>query len=373
MKSILIIHLNEADTTATVNFLDQTVEVIRRGCGGDPARAEDLIAAYDGRVDAIGLEGIPFDLQLGGATRSHVLGAKLKDAARITPVVDGGGIRAGLERWGVILADRAQPGIFAQKRILMTPGLNHPGLAQSLGRRGSAIRFADPVIYFALPDFPGVGAKTTLEQAAAPTLEQLKDAPFRRIHPQPGAPGQARASEPFAWADVIAGDIGAIRRYAPDDLKHKTVVVECASEEDVLELKRRQAAILVTMMPSLDGPDGPGGDGYIASAATIEALLVALRQSADAPLNEDTYLDLMAGIQWTPAIRYLQADEAGINKFAFVIHPLKVDFIHKHKAFRWTKYLPDALVEKTAAYMPPLYVSRITGGQSPTTGQKIEG
>lgn len=369
MKTILIIHLNEADSTSTVSFLGQPVEILRRGCAGDAGRAEELIVAFDGKVDAIGLEGIPFDLQLGNARRDYEAGARLRDSARMTPVVDGGGIRAGLERWGVILADRAQPGIFAQKRVLMTPGLNHPGLAQSLGRRGSAIRYADPVVYFALPDFPGMGAKTTLEQAAGPTLEQLKDAPCRRLYPQPGQPGQERATEPFAWADVIAGDIGAIRRYAPAELKHKTIVVESADDADLQDLKRRGAAILVTMMPSLDGADGLGRW----SAATIEALLVALRPDPKAPLNEDTYLDLMADIQWTPAIRYLRPDEAGINKFAFVIHPLKVDFIHKHKAFRWTKYLPDALVERVAAYMPPMYLSRITGGQSPTTGQKIEG
>ncbi|MCA9970902.1 MAG: hypothetical protein KC425_11840, partial [Anaerolineales bacterium] len=37
------------------------------------------------------------------------------------------------------------------------------------------------------------------------------------------------------------------------------------------------------------------------------------------------------------------------------------------------RYLPDELVERVAAYMPPIYLSRIVGGQSPTTGQKIEG
>ena len=80
-----------------------------------------------------------------------------------------------------------------------------------------------------------------------------------------------------------------------------------------------------------------------------------------------------ADIEWTPGIRYLQPAEAGINRFAFVIHPLNISFIHNHKAFRWTRYFPDKLVETVAAYMWPMYISRITGGQSPTTGQKIEG
>jgi predicted amino acid dehydrogenase len=109
------------------------------------------------------------------------------------------------------------------------------------------------------------------------------------------------------------------------------------------------------------------------SAATIEAALVALRSDPQAPLTEDTYLDLLANIEWSPAIRYLQPQEANINRFAFVIHPLNVSFIHKHKMFRWTRYLPDELVERIAAYFPPIYLSRITGGQSPTTGQRIEG
>jgi predicted amino acid dehydrogenase len=41
--------------------------------------------------------------------------------------------------------------------------------------------------------------------------------------------------------------------------------------------------------------------------------------------------------------------------------------------FRWTRYLPDEVVERVAAYMPPMYLSRITGGKSPATGQQIEG
>lgn len=369
MKEVVVIHLNTGEETETVHFLGQEVRIRRIGCGGDAERARSVIAQYDGRVDAIGLEGYPAELELGGVRVLHEVGSTLPAAASRTPVVDGGGIRPGLERWGVILADRAQPGIFSQKRTLLVPGLNHGGLAQSLERRTPHLRYADPEIFFALPDFPGVGSKRTREQAVRPTLEYLKSQPFRRIQPQAGKPGQPRAAAPFDWADVLAGDIGAIRRYAPQELKRKTVVVEWATEEDVEDLRRRGVSILVTMMPALDGSNGLGRW----SAATAEAVLVALRARPDLPLNEDTYLDLMADIHWTPHIRYLQPEEAGINRFAFVIHPLSVHFIHKHPWFRWTKYLPDELVEEVAAYMPPIYLSRITGAQSPTTGQRVEG
>ena len=369
MKQILIIHLNDDSNLETITFLGQEIEILRVGCNGDTGFARQLISDYDGRVEAIGLEGLPAALELGAQRRAHVEGQTLAGIAQVTPLVDGRGIRAGLERWGIILADRAEPGIFSEKRVLMAPGLNHKGLAQALGRHSSTIRYADPVLYFALPYFPGVGSKFTLQQAAGPTLEQLKDAPFRRITPQPGDPGTARNEDPFTWADVIAGDIGAIRRYAPATLRHNTVVVEWATEEDLKDLSRRGAAIAITIMPSLTEKGGLGRW----SAATVEATLVALRADPLTPLTENTYLDLLADIEWTPAIRYLQPEEANINRFAFVIHPLNVSFIHNHRMFHWTRYLPDELVERVAAYFPPVYLSRITGGQSPTTGQRIEG
>ncbi|BAM00614.1 MULTISPECIES: serine carboxypeptidase [Caldilinea] len=369
MKRITVIHLDNSEYDETVQFLGQKVEIRHCGCNGDPEKARALIAESDGRVDAIGLEGLPVQLQLGSVVRSHEIGKTLPAAASKTPVVDGSGIRAGLERWAVILADRAQPGIFAEKRVLMTPGLNHSGLAQALSRHTTAIRYADPIIYFGLPAIPLVGAHSTLDQAAAPTLEQLKDAPFRRLLPQPGEAGRTRSAEPFRSADVIAGDIGAIRRYAPKRLDHKTVVVEWAEQADLDDLRQRGVSIVVTLMPSLDPADDLGRW----SAATIEAALAALRRNQNQPLNEDTYLDLMADIHWSPAIRYLQPEEAGINRFAFVIHPLNVGFIHKHPLFRWTRYLPDELVEEVAAYLPPMYLSRITGGVSEATGQRIEG
>jgi predicted amino acid dehydrogenase len=369
MKQVVVIHLGEGEDLSTVSFLGQSLQMRRVGCGGDAARASELISTFDGKVDAIGLEEMPAYLELGTARVPHSIGSTLPEAARITPVVDGSGVRAGLERWGIILADRAQPGIFSRKRVLMVPGLNHSGLAQALERRSSGLRYADPMVYFALPDFPGVGSRQTLEQAAKPTLERLRNSPFTLIEPQPGPTDMPRASAPFDWADILAGDAGAIRRYAPRQLKRKTIVVESATEEDVADLERRGASIVVTLMPSLVEKGGLGRW----SAAAIEAVLVALRPSKDAPLNEDTYLNLIADLDWTPAIRYLQLEEVGINRFAFVIHPLSVEFIHKYPPMSWTRYLPDEVVEGVAAYFPPIYVGKITGGRSPTTGQAIEG
>jgi predicted amino acid dehydrogenase len=63
----------------------------------------------------------------------------------------------------------------------------------------------------------------------------------------------------------------------------------------------------------------------------------------------------------------------GINRFAFVVHPLDIGFIHRNKTYRWTRYLPDPLVEAIGAWFPPIFLSKITGCVSPSTGQCVEG
>jgi predicted amino acid dehydrogenase len=74
--------------------------------------------------------------------------------------------------------------------------------------------------------------------------------------------------------------------------------------------------------------------------------------------------------QHTPPV---DAVKRNAHRFAFVLHPLTVDYLAKHPRFRWTRQLPRALVEAVAAYMPAMRVGRARGGCSPTTGQPIEG
>lgn len=66
-------------------------------------------------------------------------------------------------------------------------------------------------------------------------------------------------------------------------------------------------------------------------------------------------------------------EAATTHRFAFVMHPLTVDYIHRHPQFRWTRFFPAALVERVAARLPPLAVGRVSGGRSAATGQRIEG
>src|SRR5512136_1804672 len=200
MKKILVLHLGDDEENTTISFLGQSIEIRRLGTGGDPDRAGACIAEYDGKVDAIALEGFAAQLKLGAESRVHVSGAALKAATAHTHIVDGSGVRDGLERWAVMLADRAQPGIFAEKVVLMTPGLNHAGLIDELNKHSRTIRYADPFVFFNLPDFPLVGNKQALGRAASLALDRLHDAPLRRLHPLAGIPNAHRPESPFRSA-----------------------------------------------------------------------------------------------------------------------------------------------------------------------------
>lgn len=61
------------------------------------------------------------------------------------------------------------------------------------------------------------------------------------------------------------------------------------------------------------------------------------------------------------------------HRFAFVLHPLTVDYLARHPAYRWTRHLPRNVVERTAAYMPARLVGTVNGGRSPATGRPVDG
>ncbi|MBK6431328.1 serine carboxypeptidase [Candidatus Amarolinea dominans] len=365
-KQILSLHLGPVgDTTQEVKLLGQTLSVRRIGADGNQERVADLIREFDGKVDAIALEGMSAKLSLGSASVTHAVGDQLRKSATQTPVLDGNGIRGALERWAVRLVSEAQPGLFSQKNVLMVPGLNHRGLAAALEEKAVEVNYADSIIYFRLPT--PLGSYVGLDRGAGPVLAQLKDEPFRRLFPLAGTPGVARTAAPFEHADVLAGDMGAIRRYAPAELKRKIIVVESASDEDIADLRGRGAEMVITTMP------WENDDLARLPSPVIEAIFVALRPDPAAPLNEDTYLNLMADLVWTPKILRLKEESAQVNRFAFVIHPLSTRYIYKDKRLRYLRFLPEKLVEHYVAEISPMYLSRITGAVSPATGQRVEG
>jgi predicted amino acid dehydrogenase len=62
-----------------------------------------------------------------------------------------------------------------------------------------------------------------------------------------------------------------------------------------------------------------------------------------------------------------------MGRFAFVLHPLTVDYLGNHPRYRWTQRLPRTWVEHAAAYMPGRLVGNVKGGRSQATGKPVDG
>lgn len=67
------------------------------------------------------------------------------------------------------------------------------------------------------------------------------------------------------------------------------------------------------------------------------------------------------------------AGRARVQRFAFILHPLTVDYLTRHPRFAWTRHLPRRWLEVSAAHMPAQLVGTAKGGRSPATGQPVDG
>ena len=404
MLKIAVIHLLE-----TFDPYEETVALRHRkftlahvACAGDlgamvahiqqTQEAQDVAEKENnhGRepISAIALVGVSRWLRLGHEQvehheASHLFRNPIKpqattdDAPALSepiPIVDGSGILPLIERWAVGLVQEAAPTLWAKKRVLMVPGLNHVGLAEALEQHTADIHYADPFIYFSLPTVPGVGSAETLETAARRTLPQLREMAYQELFPLVEDPlqPQPRGGRLLAWADILAGDINLILRHAPADLRDKTIVVPSLTATALNALRAREAARVVTLLPPLtDELEGLAGH----DTAVVEAILVCLHHQdggeTDTPPDETTYLNLLAEVRWQPGIMDLHLrPEASLN-FAFLLVPESSTEL-KH-IFDWTSFLPDPLVEKFAAYLLPHHLSHMTNLGSPVTKQLVNG
>ncbi|MFV9506151.1 MAG: serine carboxypeptidase [Oscillochloridaceae bacterium umkhey_bin13] len=368
MKRIVSISLGSSarDYRFTATILGRPIEVERIGTNGDVARAAELVRAYDGRTDAIGLGGLTPIFRVGRGRYPHHEAITIAAQAQRTPVVDGGVVKSTLERWAVAQAVRKIPGLFRYKKVLLTSGIERYQLAAAISQYDPELRFADPIVHLGLPKLPVPQTLEQLELYAATTLPITALLPYRLLHPVGlGQEGyDPRAAQLFNWANVIAGDFAFIRRFAPNDLGGKSMVTDDPSPAEIEDLRRRGVITLVTMTPPLSD------ERPFVAADVLEAIITAIQETKAQP-GEAEALDFIAAAGWGATIQDLNPRPK--PKFAFVIHPLRTSLIANDPRFAWTRHLPERLVERVAAHMPPLYLSKIRGIRSTDSGEEAEG
>ncbi len=269
---------SKRDHKAEVEVLGERFVLERIGTDGDFQKAIAKIAELDGRVDAIGLGGI--DLYLIAAGRKYVIrdAKKLARAAQRTPVVDGSGLKATLERRAVFELDRKLG--FRGKKVLIPSAVDRFGMAEAFHQVGAKTLYGDIVFALGLPI--ALTTPTQLAVLARLLLPLFTQLPFTWLYPTGKKQEEQKLdwrTRYFDWAEVIAGDFLYIRRHLPEDARGKIVVANTTTEEDLAFLRARGVRLLATTTPRLSGRSF--------GTNVMEAMIVAL--AGKHPLGVEEY------------------------------------------------------------------------------------
>jgi len=296
MKHVVSISLGSSQRNRSVElcFAGVPFRIERLGTDGSVRLAGEMIAERDGKVDAIGLGGV--DRYLIAGKRRYELrdAARMAQAAKQTPVVDGGGIKLILEP--ILIRQLVDRGVLevAGKRVLLMSAVDRPGMAETFPALGGKMVYGDLLYAVGAPI-----ALTSLRQIAwlaAICLPILRRLPMSVLYPTGGKQEQTKTKHPkhFEWADIIAGDFQFIRRYMPGDLSGKIVVTNTTRSNDVEELRKRGVKRLITMTPTISGESF--------GANVMEGVLVALSGKRPDDLTEADYIQWSERMAWRPGV-----------------------------------------------------------------------
>ncbi len=241
---------------AKATFLGTEFEIERIGTDGDIRKAAQMMRELDGRVDAIGVGGTDLYLWLG-KKRYTIRDSKVfLQAVKKSFLTDGSGLKHTLERKAV--ESLAKEGIFKPYyKYLVVSAVDRWGMAESIYRIGGEVIYGDVIFALGI-NFPIKTLRSlfTIGSIALPLAVQL---PFSMLYPigkkqdEYGSGANNMTKRYFEWADVIAGDFLYIKKYMPERLDGKIIFTNTTTPEDVHEVARRGAKMLITTTPVLEG------------------------------------------------------------------------------------------------------------------------
>jgi len=301
MKQVVSVSLGSAagDFMREITLAGQKVRLTREGTNGDMNRAKRRIEELDGKVDALGLGGIDISLSVGGQTFPIGDGVRLAEAAQITPVVDGSGLKNTLERR--VVRELADAGHLTQgSRVLMVSALDRFGMAEAFVELGCPCVFGDLIFNIGL-DFP-LTTLSEIEDLARKYKSRLLSVPFHLLYPT-GAAQDTQTADPryakyYEATDVIAGDGHLILRHLPPSLPPgKGIVTNTTRPHSLARLAAAGAAWVATTTPELDGLSG--------GTNLMEAALVAVIGLPLAEITPSVYDNWIEQSGWRGAFHSL--------------------------------------------------------------------
>ena len=224
------------------------------GTDGKLDAALAMVRELDGHVDAIGLGGIDVYLYAGRHRYALRDGLRLLEAAKITPIVDGSGLKNTLEREAVAFMQRDLGIDLRGKRVLMVSALDRFGMAQALVDAGADVLFGDFI--FALDKDMPVRGLAEFEELAEKYLPDACKLPFQFFYPtgkKQEKPPEPKYPHYYEQAEIIAGDFHFMRQFMPDRLDGKIVLTNTVTAGNVEDLAVRGVKMLITTTPEIAG------------------------------------------------------------------------------------------------------------------------
>lgn len=351
---------SSVDLDKRATFAGAPVRIVRRGVDGDLEAALRELRLWSQRAAVISIGDLPRDLPRGERLR-------IADARGATPTTDGRALGKVLQEWGVRTVEHEHPGRFSNARTLVLP---------RYGRAAKVLREFTPNVRRAdhapglddLAERTATGLVSLAGELAAPALRLL---PVGLRH-QLKQPAQMLTDEVahqlglhrITDYDLIVGDLGAVQELGLAGLAGRTVITSAVNPAELDALATRGVDLVVDVTPQ-------PFRHLTVDPALLEALMLVHQRVQS--LDDDAMLTAIGAAGLAP--RVLTPNGARTrNRFAFVIHPLSTEYFRKVEPLGAVTQVPGmtALVEKTAAHMPPLVYSHVTGITSPT-GAEAEG
>ncbi len=256
MKKVVSVSLGSSsrDHHARATFLGEEFDISRLGTDGKLDAAIAMVRELDGHVDAIGLGGIDVYLYAGRHRYALRDGLRLLEAAKITPVVDGSGLKNTLERNAVRFMQDELAIDLHGRRVLMVSALDRFGMAQAFVDAGADVLFGDFI--FALDKDMPVRDLHEFEAMAEKYLPDACKLPFQFFYPtgkKQEKPPEPKYPQYYEQAEIVAGDFHFMRQFMPERLDGKIVLTNTVTQGNVDELAARGVKLLITTTPELAG------------------------------------------------------------------------------------------------------------------------
>ncbi|KUK36876.1 MAG: hypothetical protein PWQ99_1088 [Clostridia bacterium] len=299
MKHVVSISLGSSKRNHRVEaeFLGEKFLIERIGTDGDMNRAIEMIRELDGKVDAFGMGGIDLYLVAGGRRYAIREAKKIASAARLTPIVDGSGLKNTLERRVITYLQDELGWTFAGRRALVVSGVDRFGIAEALWEAGCRTTYGDLIFAMGIP-IP-IRSLTALRLLAWMLLPVISQLPFKYLYPT----GEKQESVTTKYEsyyrenEIIAGDFHFIRKYMPPELPGKIIITNTVTKDDLEMLRERGVAVLITTTPELQGRSF--------GTNVMEGVLISILGKKVDEVTPEDYGELLDRLQLKPRLEIL--------------------------------------------------------------------